>query len=110
MTIQTILYPVTDLDAAKAAFNALIGAEPEMDQPYYVGWNVDGQSIGLDPAGHKKGMTGPTPYWHTTDIEKSMKAMVDAGATVTAEPKDVGNGRLVATVTVNGNVVGLLQP
>jgi len=108
--IQTILYPATDLAAAKAVFTALIGAEPEQDQPYYVGWNVGGQTFGLDPNGHKKGMTGPTPYWHVTDIEKTLKALVDAGATVTAEPKDVGTGRLIATVTVEGHVVGLLQP
>ena len=30
-----------------------------MDQPYYVGYNVAGQDIGLDPNGHRQGMTGP---------------------------------------------------
>jgi len=108
--IKTILYPVTDLAAAKAAFTALIGAEPAQDQPYYVGWEVGDQTFGLVPNGDKQGMTGPTPYWHVADIETALKALVDAGAVVAAEPRDVGNGRLVATVTVDGNVVGVLQP
>jgi predicted enzyme related to lactoylglutathione lyase len=107
--IQTILYPATDLAAAKAAFVALIGAEPEQDQPYYVGWNVGGQTFGLVPNADKQGLTGPTPYWHVADIETTIKAMVDQGATVTVEPRDVGGGRLTAAVTVDGNVVGLLQ-
>jgi predicted enzyme related to lactoylglutathione lyase len=107
--IQTILYPATDLAAAKAAFIALIGAEPEQDQPYYVGWQVGGQTFGLVPHADRQGLTGPTPYWHVADIGKSIEAMVDAGATVTAKPRDVGGGRLTATVTVDGNIVGLLQ-
>jgi predicted enzyme related to lactoylglutathione lyase len=107
--MQTILYPATDLPAAKAAFTALIGAAPDQDTEYYVGWNVAGQNFGLDPNGHKKGMTGPTPYWHVADIDTTLKDLVAAGATVTADPRDVGNGRLVATVTIDGNAVGVLQ-
>jgi len=108
--IQTILYPVTDLAAAKAAFTALIGTEPAQDAPNYVGWQVGGQTFGLVPNAEKQGLTGPTPYWHVSDIETSLKALVDAGAVVTAKPRDVGGGRLVATVTVDGSVVGVLQP
>jgi predicted enzyme related to lactoylglutathione lyase len=108
--IKTVIYPVTNLPEAKAMFTALIGSAPQMDEPYYVGWQVAGQDIGLDPNGHKKGMTGPTAYWHVEDIEEALKALVTAGATVTAEPKDVGGGRLIATVEVDGNPVGVLQP
>jgi predicted enzyme related to lactoylglutathione lyase len=108
--IKTVIYPVTDLAEAKAMFTALIGTEPQMDAPYYVGWQIDGQDVGLDPTGHRKGMTGPTPYWHVQDLDETMRSLVAKGATVTAEPKDVGGGRLIATVDVNGNAVGLLQP
>jgi predicted enzyme related to lactoylglutathione lyase len=108
--IQTILYPATDLDTAKATFTALFGAAPDQDSPYYVGWQVGGQTFGLVPGGAKtQGMTGPTPYWHVSDIHTTIKELVDAGATVTSEPKNVGGTRLTATVTVDGNVVGLLQ-
>jgi hypothetical protein len=49
-----------------------------MDEAYYVGFDVEGQDIGLDP--HRQGMTGPVGYWHVDDIEKSLKALLDAGA------------------------------
>jgi predicted enzyme related to lactoylglutathione lyase len=108
--MQTIIYPVHDLAAAKAVFSALLG-EPDMDQPYYVNFTVAEQTVGLDPNGHKKGMTGPVSYWHVDDIEGTIKALTDAGAQVRDEPKDVGGGRLVAHLQdADGNPIGLIQP
>jgi catechol 2,3-dioxygenase-like lactoylglutathione lyase family enzyme len=60
--IKTIMCPVTDLAKAKALYDTLLGVEPYMDEPYYVGFNVEGQDIGLDPRGKSKGMTGPLAY------------------------------------------------
>jgi predicted enzyme related to lactoylglutathione lyase len=108
--VKTIIYPVQDLDKAKALFNELLGVEPQLDEPYYVQWNVDGQAIGLDPGGHKKGMTGPVGYHHVKDIKATLQALVDGGAETQQNIKDVGGGRLVASVTVDGNTIGLLQP
>ncbi len=108
--VKTIIFPVTDLGKAKAVFTALLGVEPESDQPYYVGYNFGGQQIGLDPNGHRTGMTGPVAYWHVNDIAGSLKALVDAGATIKQEPKDVGGGRQIAIITdTDGNPLGLLQ-
>jgi predicted enzyme related to lactoylglutathione lyase len=108
--VKTIIYPVADLAAAKALFTALLGAEPDSDAPYYVGWKVAGQDIGLDPNGHRTGMTGPLAYYQVDDIAGSLKALVDAGATVKQEPKDVGGGKLIASVTdKDGNPIGLTQ-
>ncbi|MFE7801781.1 VOC family protein [Nocardia sp. NPDC057440] len=109
--LQTIVYPVTDLVKAKSMFSALFGAEPIADTPYYVGYRVAGQDIGLDPNGAQKGMTGPVGYWHVENIHKHLAALVEAGAEARQEPTDVGGGKLIATVTdADGNVVGLLQP
>ena len=49
--IKTVLHPVTDLDAAKAVYTALLGIAPQADAPYYVGYDVEGQHIGLVPGG-----------------------------------------------------------
>lgn len=106
---QTILFPVKDLAAAKTLFTALLGVEPNMDQPYYVNFNVAGQDIGLDPNGHAKGMTGPVNYWHVDDIHTTLKALVDAGATVQQDVKDVG-GFIASVQDADGNVIGLKQP
>jgi predicted enzyme related to lactoylglutathione lyase len=106
--IKTVLHPVTDLAAAKAVYTALIGIEPQADAPYYVGYDAEGQHIGLVPGG--QGMTSPVAYWHVADIEAKLAEVTAAGATVKEPPRNVGGGRLVATVTdPDGNVLGLLQ-
>jgi predicted enzyme related to lactoylglutathione lyase len=108
--IQTVIYPVQDFDAAKELFSQLAGRKPDYDQPYYAGWKLGGQDIGLDPNGHKKGMSGPTAYWRVADIEQSLQALLDGGATVNEKVTDVGGGRLVGSVKdTDGNVIGLLQ-
>jgi predicted enzyme related to lactoylglutathione lyase len=104
---KTVIYPVSDLDAAKAVFTRLLGAQPTVDAPYYVGFDVAGQHIGLDPNGQGP---GATPFWHVTDIQDRLDALVDAGAVVRQGVKDVGGGRLIATVVdTDGNPMGLLQ-
>ncbi len=49
---KTILYPVKDLAQAKTLYGQLLGVEPDMDEPYYVGFRVDGQDVGGHPKGH----------------------------------------------------------
>ncbi|MFI1509630.1 VOC family protein [Streptomyces sp. NPDC020597] len=108
--LQTIIYPVKDVDRAKALFTALLGVEPYADEPYYVGYKAAGQDIGLNPNGHAQGLTGPVPYWHVTDIRDRLAALLAAGAEVLQDVQDVGNGRLIASVKdADGNLVGLLQ-
>jgi predicted enzyme related to lactoylglutathione lyase len=108
--IRTIIYPVADLGSAKALYSKLSGVEPYADEAYYVGFRVGDQEIGLDPNGHKQGMTGPVGYWHVDDIKKSLQLLLDAGGQVQQEVRDVGGGRLIASVKdADGNVNGLLQ-
>ncbi|MGH8924903.1 MAG: VOC family protein [Acidimicrobiia bacterium] len=105
--IRTIIYPVGDLARAKDVFRELLGTEPYVDQPYYVGFRLGDQEVGLDPNGHKQGMT---PYWQVDDIRTSVQSLVDAGAKVVQEVSDVGGGKLTAAVTdPDGNVIGLTQ-
>jgi predicted enzyme related to lactoylglutathione lyase len=55
-------------------------------------------------------MTAPLPYWLVDDITKSIEQVVAAGATVQQPPRDVGGGKLVASVRdADGNVTGLMQ-
>jgi predicted enzyme related to lactoylglutathione lyase len=107
--IKTVLHPVTDLDKAKAVYTALLGIEPQADAPYYVGYDTEGQHIGLVPGG-AQAMSGPVAYWHVDDIEAKLAEVTAAGGAVKDKPRDVGNGRLVATFTdPDGNVLGVLQ-
>jgi len=108
--IKTVLHPVSDLDKAKAVYAALLGVTPQVDGPYYVGFEAGGQHIGLVPGGGPQGMTSPVAHWHVPDIEAKLAELTAAGATVKEPVRDVGGGRLVATVTdPDGNVLGLIQ-
>jgi len=109
-SIKTIIYPVTDFAKARAQYGELLGVEPYMDEAYYVGFEVDGQDIGLDPHGHSKGTTGPLGCWHVDDIEKSLQALLDAGAGAQQEVRDVGGGNLIASAKdADGDGIGLIQ-
>lgn len=108
--IRTIIYPVKDIAQAKALYSQLLGVEPYMAEAYYVGFRVGDQEIGLDPNGHKQGLTGPIGYFHVSDIHKSLQSLVGAGAHVQQEVTDVGGGKLIASVKdADGNISGLLQ-
>jgi predicted enzyme related to lactoylglutathione lyase len=108
--IKTVLHPVSDLPAAKAVYTALLGVEPSADAPYYVGYDAEGQHIGLVPNGGPQAMTSPVAYWHVTDIEAKLAEVTAAGATVKEAPHEVGGGRRVASFTdLDGNVLGLVQ-
>ncbi len=105
--VKTIVYPVKDTARAKSLFRDLLGVEPYADAAYYVGFKVGDQDIGLDPNGHKEGMT---VYYHVDDIQKSLQELVQTGAQVQQEVKDVGGGRLIAVARdADGNLIGLLQ-
>jgi predicted enzyme related to lactoylglutathione lyase len=108
---RTVIYPVKDLDRAKAAYTALLGTAPYTDEPYYVGFRVAEHELGLDPNGHSKGMTGPVGYWHVEDIAGRLASLVEAGAVVQQGATDYGDGKLIATVRdADGNTIGLIQP
>ena len=108
--IKTLLVPVSDLATAKAVYASLVGVEPQTDGEYYVGFDAEGQHLGLLPGGGPQGLTSPVAYWHVPDIEAKLAELTAAGATVKNPARDVGGGRLVATVAdPDGNVLGLLQ-
>ena len=108
--IKIVLHPVSDLATAKPVYAALLGVAPQADESYYVGFEAAGQHIGLVPGGGPQGMTSPVAYWQVADIEAKLAEVTAAGATVKEPAREVGGGRLVATVTdPDGNVLGLMQ-
>ena len=108
--ITAIIYPVKDLAKAKQLYGKLLGVAPNMDEAYYVGFRVGDLDVGLDPQGHSQGMTGPVGYWQVDDIKASLDQLLGAGAEEQQAIRDVGGGKLIATVKdADGNVIGLMQ-
>lgn len=108
--INVVVVPVRDLERAKRMFVDLLGTEPHTDQPYYVGFSVGNQELGLDPNGHAQGLTGTVSFFQVDDIDKRLQSMIDGGATVQQPVREVGGGRRIASVTdPDGNIIGLMQ-
>ena len=84
--VKTILHPVSDLEAAKKVYSALLGMAPQSDAPYYVGYDAEGQQIGLVPKGGPQDMASPVAYWHVADIEAKLAEVTAAGATLKDAP------------------------
>jgi predicted enzyme related to lactoylglutathione lyase len=102
--MQLVVFPTKDLDRGKKIFSTLLGTDPYVDGPYYVGFRAGGLEVGLDP----NGTGGPICYWIVKDIAASAQSLVAAGATPDEAPHDVGRGLLIAKVKdADGNVVGL---
>lgn len=105
-----VVYPVKDMARAKALYREVLGVEPYVDQPYYVGFRTGDQEIGLDPNGHKKGMAGPIGYVEVDDIEGSVRTLLAAGAHQRQGVTDVGGGKRIAWLADgDGNLIGLQQ-
>jgi len=103
--IKLIVYPVKDLEEAKTLYDKFLGVEPYADSPYYVGYKLGDLEVGLDPNG--QAVVG---YIDVTDIKGYLQTLLDAGATMHQDVKDVGQGLLIAQVKdANGNVLGLRQ-
>jgi predicted enzyme related to lactoylglutathione lyase len=105
--IKTIIYPASDITRAKVLYTKLLGLEPYIENPYYVGFKVGDQEFGLDPRGHK---SGPVGYWHVSDIRHSLQLLLDAGGETQQAVRDVGGGKLIATAKdPEGNIIGFVQ-
>ena len=110
MTVSSIVIPVKDVDTATAFYRTAFGAEPHTETPYYVGFRVGDQELGLDPNGHHKGMSAPLAYVEVDDIQGRLDQLLEAGAETQQPITDVGGGKLIASVRdADGNVTGLAQ-
>jgi predicted enzyme related to lactoylglutathione lyase len=107
--LRTIIYPVGDLEHAKAWYTALVGHGPYFDQPFYVGFAVGGFELGLDPHG-TAAAGGPVTYWGVEDIAVEHRRLLGLGAREQTPIEDVGEGIRTAVVSDPfGNAIGLIQ-
>jgi len=67
--IKLIVYPVKDIEKAKAFYGKFLDVEPYVESPYYVGYRVGNLEVGLDP----NSKVGPIAYTDVTDIKAVFK-------------------------------------
>jgi predicted enzyme related to lactoylglutathione lyase len=109
--LRTVIYNVTDLAKAKKWYAAITGRQPYFDEPFYVGFDIDGYELGLDPD-----MTGIVPgnshvsYWSVANVEAAVAECTAAGATLVSPPQNVGGSIITAIVQDPwGNAIGLIE-
>ncbi len=110
--LGTVIYHVTDLNRAKAWYSTAFQQQPYFDQPFYVGFNIAGYELGLDPdqSVRRPGPGGSVAYWRVAQIDGAVEHFVAVGATLLGPVQDVGGGIKVAAVTDPlGNTIGLIE-
>lgn len=110
--LRTVSYKVPDLARAKEWHREVFGITPYFDEPFYVGYNVGGYELGLDPDVKRQapGPGGSTAYWGVADLKKTLEKLATQGVRVTSPLQDVGEGILVATIEDPfGNPIGLIE-
>jgi predicted enzyme related to lactoylglutathione lyase len=110
--IYTAAYRVPDLDRAKEWYSQAFATAPYFDEPFYVGFNVGGWELGLQPeeGENRAGAGGAVAYWGVDDADRALSRLLELGAGRHSDVQDVGGGIRVATVTDPfGNVIGIIE-
>jgi predicted enzyme related to lactoylglutathione lyase len=107
--LRTAIYPVKDLEAAKAWYSTVVGHAPYFDQPFYVGFDVGGFELGLVPDG-TPGTSGPQPLWGVANAADALARLITLGAEVLDVLQDVGEGiRVAAVLDPFGNRLAIIE-
>lgn len=110
--LRTAIYHVDDIDKAKSWYGDVLGVKPYFDQPFYVGFNVVGYELGLQPGANTDSdkADGAVAYWGVEDAAAAFARLLELGATVHELVQDVGEGIKVATVKDPfGNIFGIIE-
>ena len=109
--LRTVIYKVADIHDAEEWYSRILGFAPYFSEHYYVGFQVGGFELGLDPdltRGESPG--GVVAYWGVPDAAAEYARLLELGATAHEEVRDVGGGIRVGTVRDPfGNVFGIIE-
>src|SRR5256886_17498861 len=98
--LRTVIYHVPALERATAWYSSVFGVHPYSDEPFYVGFNVGGYELGLDPdtTRVRPGAGGAVAYWGVPDVDAAVRQFTRAGASLEAPVQNVGGDIRVATI------------
>lgn len=110
--LRTAIYHVNDIEKGRDWYSSILGFGPYFDEPFYVGFNVGGYELGLQPteASSEGKSESVVAYWGVDDAEAALQRLVKLGAAKHEDVQDVGGGIKVATVKDPfGNVFGVIE-
>ena len=108
--LRTICYHVEDLPKAKAWYISFTGINPYFDHPFYVGFDINGFELGLDPDMSQVAAGNHTcSYWQVSNLQETIDKAISLGATLFSPVTQVGPNMYVAVVEDPfGNHIGLI--
>jgi lactoylglutathione lyase len=111
--LRTSIYKVADLAKAKDWYSRVLQIQPYFDEPFYVGFNVAGYELGLQPddnASPAAAGGGVVTYWGVADVGGTYQTLLQLRAAPHEAPTEVGDGIVVATVKDPwGNLFGIIH-
>jgi predicted enzyme related to lactoylglutathione lyase len=109
--LRTVIYHVTDLEAAKTWYENLTSISPYFNEPFYVGFNINGFELGLDPDVQAI-QTGnnAVAYWSVNDIHAAVEKAESIGAITISAVQNVG-GKIKVVIIQDpfGNCIGFIS-
>jgi predicted enzyme related to lactoylglutathione lyase len=109
--LRTVIYHVKDLAKAKEWYGKVTGVTPYFDEPFYVGFDINGCELGLDPDfnGIEPGNQS-VAYWAVDSVDKALATLTESGAAVIQPATNVGGDIRVARVKDPfGNTLGVIE-
>jgi predicted enzyme related to lactoylglutathione lyase len=109
--LRTVIYHVNDLQAAKKWYADVTGLVPYFDEPFYVGFDINGCELGLDPdMQNAEPGNQSVSYWAVEDVAGAVKKLSSLGGNIVQPKTNVGETIYVAIVTDPfGNNIGLIE-
>ena len=110
--LRTAVYYVSDMQKGRDWYASILGFPPYFDEPFYVGFNVAGYELGLQPTEGEEIVQSSKAavYWGVESCEAGLKALLAKGATANEDVQDVGGGIKVASVKDPfGNIFGVIE-
>ena len=108
--LRTTIYKVSDINKAKEWYTKAFQTVPYFDESFYVGFNIGGYELGLQPEEQPLAKSDAVvSYWGTENIKSDFKRLLKLGATAHENPQNVGGQIVVATLKDPwDNVIGLI--
>ncbi|MFN8673883.1 MAG: VOC family protein [Candidatus Sericytochromatia bacterium] len=109
--LRTVCYYVSDIEKAKIWYSDILGQKPYFDEPFYVGFNVAGYELGLQPEEKTpdKKSENVFAYWGIENMDEAYQKILSLGAKEFHPPMDVGSGIITAELKDPwDNVFGLI--
>lgn len=110
--LRTVIYKVQDLEKAKDWYHDVFGITPYFNEPFYVGYNIGGYELGLDPDLSDGNIIGQNTltYWGVDHLHTVMELLKNKNITIVQDVQNVGGDILVATIADPfGNLIGLIE-